>query len=64
VAGACNCGNEPSMESRVVTDVDDNRVGQQLNTSHPLPVCGEYVNLLGHTMNDTKIDTQALPDNS
>jgi len=27
-------------------------------------VCGEYVNLLGHTMNHTKIDTQALPDTS
>ena len=62
MADACKYGREPSMESRVIGNVDENRAGQQLNRSHPLPVCGEYVNLLGYTMNDTKNDTQALPD--
>jgi hypothetical protein len=64
VAGACECGNEPSMESTVIRNVDENRAGQQINRSHPLPVCDEYVNLLGYTMNDTKNDKQALPDAS
>ena len=64
MAGSCKCGNEPFMESRVVRNVDENRVGPQLNRSHPLPVCGEYVNLFGYTMNDTKNDKQALPDAS
>jgi len=52
------------MESRVIRNVDENRAGQQLNRSYPLPVCGEYVNLLGYTMNNAKNDTQALPDAS
>ena len=47
MADACQCGNETSMESRVIRNVDENRAGQQINRSHPLPVCGEYCEFVG-----------------